>query len=33
MRALIGATTMSFDEKGNLVLDGAGGNVQFVAAR
>ena len=33
MRALIGATSMSFDEKGNLVLDGAGGDVHFVAAR
>jgi putative lipoprotein len=33
MRALIGASTLSYDDKGNLVLDGAGGNVQFVAAR
>jgi heat shock protein HslJ len=33
MRALIGATALSFDEKGNLVLNGDGGDVQFVAAR
>jgi heat shock protein HslJ len=33
MRALIGASTLSFDEKGNLVLTGAGGDVHFVASR
>ena len=33
MRALIGATTLSFDGEGRLVLEGAGGNVQFVASR
>ena len=33
MRALIGATALSFDEKGNLVLAGDGGDVHFVAAR
>ena len=33
MRALIGASALSFDEKGNLVLAGDGGNVHFVAAR
>jgi putative lipoprotein len=33
MRALIGATALSFDEKGNLVIAGDGGNVHFVAAR
>jgi putative lipoprotein len=33
MRALIGANAMSFDEKGNLVLNGDGGDVQFVASR
>jgi putative lipoprotein len=32
MRALIGATTMSFDEKGNLVIVGDGGNVHFAAS-
>ena len=33
MRALIGASALSFDEKGNLVIAGDGGNVHFVAAR
>ena len=33
MRALIGATALSFDEKGNLVIAGDGGDVHFVAAR
>jgi putative lipoprotein len=33
MRALIGATALSFDAKGNLVLAGDGGDVHFVAAR
>jgi putative lipoprotein len=33
MRALIGATALSYDEKGNLVIAGDGGNVHFVAAR
>ena len=33
MRALIGASALSFDEKGNLLLAGDGGNVHFVAAR
>jgi heat shock protein HslJ len=33
MRALIGATTLSWDEKGNLILEGAGGDVHFVAMR
>jgi putative lipoprotein len=33
MRALIGATAMSFDEKGSLVITGDGGDVQFVASR
>jgi len=33
MRALIGASSLSFDEKGNLLLGGDGGDVQFVASR
>ena len=33
MRALIGATALSFDEKGNLILAGDGGNVHFAASR
>jgi putative lipoprotein len=33
MRALIGASALSFDAKGNLVIAGDGGNVNFVAAR
>ena len=33
MRALIGASVMSFDETGNLVIAGDGGDVHFVAAR
>jgi putative lipoprotein len=33
MRALIGAKALSFDEKGNLVIAGDGGDVQFVASR
>jgi heat shock protein HslJ len=33
MRALIGASALSFDEKGHLLLAGAGGDVQFVASR
>jgi putative lipoprotein len=33
MRALIGASALSFDEKGNLMLAGDGGDVHFVASR
>lgn len=33
MRALIGASALSFDEKGNLVIAGDGGDVHFIAAR
>ena len=33
MRALVGATAMSFDEKGNLVIVGDGGDVHFAASR
>jgi len=33
MRALIGASALSFDDKGRLVLAGDGGDVQFVASR
>jgi heat shock protein HslJ len=33
MRALIGATALSFDPDGNLLLEGDGGAVHFVAAR
>jgi putative lipoprotein len=33
MRALIGASALSFDDKGRLVLAGNGGDVQFVASR
>lgn len=33
MRALIGATALSFDEKGNLVIVGDGGDVHFAASR
>ena len=33
MRALIGASSMSFDEKGNLVIVGDGGDVHFAASR
>ena len=33
MRALIGATSFSFDADGKLVLDGDGGAVQFSASR
>jgi heat shock protein HslJ len=33
MRALVGASSFSFDEEGNLVLDGDGGAVQFIASR
>jgi len=33
MRALVGATSFAFDEEGNLVLDGNGGEVQLIASR
>jgi heat shock protein HslJ len=33
MRALVGATSFAFDEEGNLVLDGTGGEVQLIASR
>ena len=33
MRALVGATSFAFDAEGNLVLDGAGGEVQLIASR
>jgi len=33
MRALIGATSVRFDDSGGLVLEGDGGDVRFVASR
>ena len=33
LRALVGATSFAFDEEGNLVLDGTGGEVQLIASR
>ena len=33
MRALVGATSFAFDDEGNLVLDGDGGEVQLIASR
>ena len=33
MRALVGATSFTFDAEGNLVLDGNGGEVQLIASR
>ena len=33
MRALVGATPFAFDDEGNLVLDGDGGEVQLIASR
>jgi heat shock protein HslJ len=33
MRALVGATSFTFDAQGNLVIDGDGGEVQFIASR
>ena len=33
MRALIGANRVSFDDGGNLVLEGDGGDVHFVVSR
>ena len=33
MRALVGATSFAFDDEGNLVLEGEGGEVQLIASR
>ena len=33
MRALVGANSFAFDEEGNLVIDGNGGEVEFIASR
>jgi heat shock protein HslJ len=33
MRALVGAKTIAFDAEGNLIVDGDGGEVHFIARR